>query len=188
MILENKGLVINNYFLPPFTLNEGEIVVVNLFGGSHFQPIKTYLTAIFTGQVSNEKIHLYTPIKAVEAIVESKWRSFFYPLTVGEYLRKFANSNSQYVTQIYTVHKWIKSQTKLNRLPGNPKKQLSLFATLSLSKHIVFDLAGLDPIGAGETYELVKASVRKGGSAILLDWSDEMSQDCTTFVVLQRLA
>lgn len=50
---------------------------------------------------------------------------------------------------------------------------------------IIFDLAGQDPIGAEQTYKFVKENIRNGGSGILLDWADDMKNDCTKFVELQ---
>ena len=35
MLIENKGIRKDNFYIPPFILNEGEIVVLYLFNGEH---------------------------------------------------------------------------------------------------------------------------------------------------------
>jgi hypothetical protein len=58
MLLENKGLNIDNFFVPPFTVDKGEIVTVCLFGGSHFFDLETKLADILTGKVKNDNINV----------------------------------------------------------------------------------------------------------------------------------
>lgn len=182
MILENKGLTTDSYFLPSFILNQGELVVVNLSAGFNYQPAKTQLEHIFCGNVVNQAVQIETVLKPVENYIEPRWRRFIWPATVSEYLKRYANADSAYATKIYDAFDWITPKTNLNRLAGTPRKQLSLFATLSYWSHISFDLVGLDPVGAAKMYEFVKESVQAGGSAILLDWTDEMKGDCTRFI------
>lgn len=69
----------------------------------------------------------------------------------------------------------------------NSSKKLFLYATLYKTNNIVFDLTGLDPKGGIEIYKIVKSVVKNGGSAILIDYSVEMKNDCTTFIEMQSL-
>ncbi len=185
MIIENKGIKKDNYFIPPFELNKGELIVLYLFGGQHFYPTKMYLKDIFTGKLKDENVLVNMPLKFVDYFVEPRWRSLFYPITVGEYLKENANLNSEYATKIYETHNWITTKTKVHSLPGTPRKQLCLFERLSKSKNIIFDLEGQDPLGVEETYKFVKENIKNGGSGILLDWADDMKNDCTKFIELQ---
>ncbi|MBI9063972.1 MAG: hypothetical protein JEZ14_18455 [Marinilabiliaceae bacterium] len=43
MLLENKGRKTEKYSIPHFTIEEGEIVTVFLYGGAHYQEIKNEL-------------------------------------------------------------------------------------------------------------------------------------------------
>ncbi|HEY4789261.1 MAG TPA: hypothetical protein VIH57_24595 [Bacteroidales bacterium] len=184
MIVENKGIRTNKFFIPPFDLNAGEIVVLYLFNGQHFYETEMFLKDIFTGKTTNENVKVHKPMKFVEYFIEPEIRRMFFPVTVGEYLKKKANLNSNFATKIYET-KWITKKTKVNTLAGNPRKMLSLYATLSETKDIIFDLVGQDPKGAEETYMTVKEIVKDGGSAILLDSFSDMKDDCTKYIELQ---
>ncbi len=121
MIIENKGIIEDKYFIPPFQLNEGEIIVLHLFGGQHFHPIELYLKDIFTGKIKHKNVLVHKPLAFVEYIFEPQWRSFLYPITVGEYLKKNANLNNEYASKIYKTNSWISKKMKIYNLPGNKK-------------------------------------------------------------------
>jgi hypothetical protein len=184
MIVESKGIQIGEYFIPPFELRDGELIVICLYGGAHFDALKTELVDILTGKKRNANVNIFRPMTFVEHFKESRLRRLFYPVTVGEYLNRNANSNSNFATKIYDID-WISKGTKVNTLAGNPRRQLSLYSTLSKTTDIVFDLVGQDPQGALEIYQLVKDTVRNGGSAIFIDWTDEMKNDCTNFITIE---
>jgi hypothetical protein len=187
MIIKSKGIIKENLFIPPFELNEGELIVLHLYGGGHYNALKNYLQGIFTGKLKNENVIIYKPLAFVDYIYEPKLRRLFYPMTVGEYLKKHAKPNSEYATKIYETNDWITKKTRLNTLFGTSRKLLSLFAKLSNSKDILFDLDGQDPLGAIDMYEFVKQNVKNGGSGILLDWTDELRNDCTKFIQLEQI-
>ncbi len=184
MLIENKGIRTDTFYIPPFDLNVGEIVVLYLFNGQHFYETEMFLKDIFCGKTKNENVVVHKELTFVEHFIEPKLRRLFYPVTVGDYLRKNANLDSPYATKIYD-NEWINEKTKVNTLAGTPRRLLSLYATLSKTDNIVFDVAGQDPKGAEETYEIVKDVVKKGGSAILLDCFEYMKNDCTKYIELQ---
>ncbi|MGV8830312.1 MAG: hypothetical protein ACWA6U_18545 [Breznakibacter sp.] len=184
MLIENKGINADSFYIPPFDLNVGEIVVLYLFNGQHFYETEMLLKEIFCGKKKDENVIVYKNLTFVEHFIEPKLRRLFYPVTVGEYLKKNANFDSPYATKIYEID-WINEKTKVNTLAGNPRRLLCLYATLSKTENIIFDLAGQDPKGAEETYEIVKDLVKKGGSAILLDCFEDMKNDCTKYIELQ---
>src|SRR6056297_2381802 len=158
MLIENKGIRTDTFYMPPFDLNIGEIVVLYLFNGQHFFETEMFLKDIFCGKTRHKNVMVHKELTFVEHFIEPKLRRLFYPVTVGEYLKKNANLDSPYATKIYDIE-WINEKTKVNTLAGNPRRLLSLYATLSKTKHIVFDAVGQDPKGAEETYEVVKEVV-----------------------------
>ncbi|MFS4473968.1 hypothetical protein [Chryseobacterium sp. T20] len=184
ILIENKGIQTDMFYVPPFTLNEGEIIIINLFNGSHFHETKMFLKDLFCGKTNHESIIIHKKMTFAEHFRESNFRDIFYPMTVGEYLRKNANPVSPYATKIYETE-WINKKIKVNTLAGNPRRLLTLYAALSKTKNIIFDLVGQDPDGAKETYKIVQEVVKKGGSAILLDGYDDMKNDCTKYIELQ---
>lgn len=186
MLIENKGIKTDTFYIPPFQLHAGEIVVLYLFGGAHFYETEMFLKDLFCGKTTNENVIVHQNLMFVDHFKESAFRDFFYPMTVGRYLKKNANLNSPYAAKIYE-NKWINRKIRLNTLGGNPKRLLALYATLSNTDNIVFDLIGQCPQTATETYTIVKELVKKGGAAILLDnhYSHDIKNDCTKYIELQ---
>lgn len=184
MLIENKGIRTSTFYIPPFDLREQELIVLYLFNGQHFYETEMLLKDIFCGRTKNENVVVYKNLTFVEHYIESKLRRLFYPVTVGEYLKANANLKSSFATKIYEI-KWIDQKTKVHTLGANPRRLLSLYATLSKTNNIVFDLVGQDPKGAEKIYNIVKEVVKAGGSAILLDNFDEMKDNCTKYIEIQ---
>jgi ABC-type multidrug transport system ATPase subunit len=184
MLIENKGIKTNSFYIPSFVLNKGEIIILNLHNGKHFYSTEMLLKDIFSGKTINENVVVNKKLTFVEHFIEPKLRRLFYSITVGEYLKMNADLNSPYATKIYEIG-WINEKTKVNTLPGNPKRLLSLYTTLSKTSNIIFDLVGQDSKGAEETYEIVKEAVKNGGSAILLNCFENMKNDSAKYIELQ---
>jgi hypothetical protein len=186
MLIKFSGQIVDEFYIPSFILNKGDIVIIQLPNGMYFRPVELKMIDMLTGKQHNDLIEIKTPLKYVEHIAE---RSFWYrlfPMTVGGYLDKYANKSNSIYKTIYTI-KWITSKTKINTLAGNPRRQLSLYTTLSWTNNIIFDLAGVDPQGGQQIYNFVKTIVQSGGSAILFDCSDEFKDNCTTFIKAKYL-
>lgn len=184
MIIENKGIKTDLFYVPPFTLNAGEIIIINLSNGAHFYETEMFLKDLFCGKTYHENIIIHKKMTFVEHFKESKFKDIFYPMTVGKYLKKNANHASLYTEKIYETE-WINKKIKVNTLTGSPGRLLSLYTTLSNTNNIIFDLVGLGLDEAQETYKIVQEVVKKGGSAILLDGYDDMKNQCTKYIELQ---
>lgn len=184
MLIENKGIKTDTFYIPPFDLNNGEIVIIYLFGGGYFHKTAMFLKDIFCNKVKNENIIIHKELTFVPHFIEPNLRRIFYPVTVGEYLKKNANLASPYATKIYEIDQ-INEKTKIKTLIGNRKKLLCLYATLSKTENIIFDLIGQGPQEAEEIYKIIKEIVKKGGSVILLDSFDDLKNDCTKYIEIQ---
>ncbi|AZB00234.1 hypothetical protein EG359_11625 [Chryseobacterium joostei] len=184
MLIENKGIKTKTFYIPPFELDAGDFVVIYLYNGYHFYETEMFLKDIFCGNTRDQDVTVHKKLTFVEHFIEPTLRRLFYPVTVGEYLRKNANLDSPYAKKIYEFE-WINEKTKLNTLPGNPRRLLSLYSTLSKTDNIIFDIVGVSPQDAKKIYKTVKEIVQKGGSAILLDGFNDMKNDCTKYVELQ---
>ncbi len=88
MLIENKGIKIDNFYIPPFDLNVGEIVVLYLFNGQHFYETEMFLKDIFCGKTKDENVIVNKNLTFVEHFIEPKLRRLFYPVTVGNQLTK----------------------------------------------------------------------------------------------------
>ena len=132
------------------------------------------------------KLKFLSLFKYAEHFKENWFRYHFLPMTVGTYLNKYANKANPVYKRIYDIP-WMTPKIKVQTLAGNPRRQLSIFKTLSWTSNLIFDLAGVDPQGGQDIYSFVKTIVEHGGSAVLFDWSDEFKHDCTTFIQAEYL-
>lgn len=181
LYIQCKGAQFGRLYVPPFKLFQGEFSIIYLFHGPHFWDIMLELAEILTGKRQHKQFVVHKPLIFVEHIQQGKLRSTFRPLTVKRYFKSHGLNNIE-ISQDYFQDDRVKPQTKISHLPGNPRKKISLLATLSYSKDIVFDLTGVDPKGGKEIFEFVKEVVAKGGTAILLDGYDNFKDDNIKFI------
>ena len=180
MIVKCDGLKIGKFLIPAFELNKGEIIELYLYSGAHFYDLEMELVKIFTGQKAHENVKLNESLKFVEHFKESRIHSLLFPTTVRKYLNQKGRRNAEELERIYDVD-YIKPNTRIITLAGDPRKWLSLWATLSHSDKIIFDLAGLDPLGAEKTLNYIREYTGKGGAALLLAHFDKFETECSKY-------
>jgi hypothetical protein len=185
MLIESKGMQFGKFHIPPFTLRKGEIVVINLGNGAHNFELTKDVVSVLEGNMKQDGTQVLQPLTFVNHFRQSRFRRLFSSTSVGQYIRKNADTSNQYTEKIYEIP-YITAKTKVNSLAGTPRKLLALYTTLSRTKNITFDLAGLDPAGAAEIYTRVNRVAANGGAAILLDWTDGMKDNCTSYLQLKH--
>ncbi len=184
MLIDFKGLKTEDHIIPPFQLNQGEMVLVYLYGGGHYYPLKSALKNVLTRRINDEQITIHEPLLFVDYFKEPTFRKMLYPVTVGEYIKKNGGPNEAIAHKIYAENQ-ITESTRVNTLNVLQRKLLSLYVTVSKTKNIIFDLDGLSAQSSEYAYRIVKNFVKDGLSAIYIDWCDEYKNDCTTYVELQ---
>jgi ABC-type lipoprotein export system ATPase subunit len=169
MIIENKGLKTEKFYLPPFKLNEGEIVIIKLLNDITTSETENTLIELLCGEKKNENIDIYKQLTFVKNKIKLPFfYTLFHKLTVGKYLKINSNIDNEFSKKIYEID-WISSKTLIERLAGGPRKKLSLYATLSKNKYILFDLIAIDNKNRNEIFEIVRKSTKNYGAAILID-------------------
>ncbi|WP_166921150.1 hypothetical protein [Flavobacterium poyangense] len=186
LLIESKGIKTDQYYIPPFELREGEVVIIYLQAGPFFDILKEQLTAIFTGKVQHENVRIIKPLTFAEPFHESTFKRIFNPVTVNRYLRKNANLNSVFLSEIFAIDAFAKKD-KVKNLDTSQQKRLSLCSVFSKTRNIVFDLRGEGALYFAKTYKFVKDEIKNGGAAILIDWSNELKNDCSKFITLEWL-
>lgn len=177
IVLSCQGFRINKFRIPAFELNEGEIVTLNLWSGGHFFDLENELVSIFTGKSLKDQVILNKQLMFAEHIHLKNWKEKFYSLTVERYLRKNAEPTEMSLS-VFPDDR-LNPKTKVSHLAGNPRRFLSIYATLSKCDSLIFDLVGVDPQGALDIYRIVEDYVKsKSGSAILLNNFDDMKNRC----------
>lgn len=180
ILIECKGISNDIFSLPPFTLLKGETIGIYI-GNNDSYSTQQFLTAIFTGKAQYKNTLVYKDFTFVDYVWESCWRRIFFPVTVGEYLKKHSNLKNSYAQKIYEID-WINKKTKINRLPGNPRKLLSLYSVLSKKENIITDFAGQDQQGMIMAAEIIKKETIKGSSAILFDVFKTFEDTCDQYI------
>lgn len=186
LLIESKGIKTDQYFIPPFEVREGDFVLICLGNHNVSWEVETKLINIFSGKQKHENVIVTKALTYVKHFKESEFRRRFFPVTVGEYLFKNANAKSKLAGKIYEID-WINKKTKVNILPGNPRKLLSLYSVLSKTNNIIFDVVAQDFQGIVEVGKIVKDEIENGGAAILIDWTDHLKKDCTKYVKIEWL-
>lgn len=184
LIIESKGIRTDQYFIPPFELRKGELVVICLYSGPCFDEIKAQLVAILKGRVYHENVKIYKPLIFAEPFKESFFGRIFHPVTVGSYLKKNADVNNPVVSKIFEIDTFTKKD-KMKNLETSQKKRVSLSAVFSKTKNIVFDMRGEGALQFIKTLEFVKDEIKSEGAAILIDWVADLKNDCSKFIEIE---
>jgi ABC-type sugar transport system ATPase subunit len=174
----------NDFHIPSFTIEKGQIVVIYIPDGCLFYLTQKQLTKILTGEVINDHTVLNSQFQCVGHFMESNSKRIFRPMTIGRFHKKYANKDNPIYQKVYEVT-WVTPQIKVNTLAGSLRRKFLLYSTLSWTNNIIFDLVGVDRSGRLEIFNFVKTITATGGSAILIDCSDEFKNDCTTFLKVE---
>jgi hypothetical protein len=172
---------LNNFIIPAFQINEGEIVVIELPGGALFSPILSEIKKILTGAVADSHVEINSKFRFVEHFKESFLNYHFSPVTISNYHQKHANKHNPIYEKIYNTPS-LTTQTKVKTLAGDVRKKLEFYTALSWTNHLIFDLTGAELKGGSDIFGFVKQAIMPNGAAILIDHCDEFKNQCTTFI------
>lgn len=182
LLIKFDKQIISDFLVPSFKVKSGDIAIIQFPSGPYFYPLMTEMKDIFIGKTPKDGVDIASPFTYADHINLIGFKNRFFPLTVGSYLEKNANKESPLATKIYE-YSFITPKTKIDTIPGNPRRKLAVYAALSRTNQIVFDLAGVDPMGCEDIFYTVKNEVvNTGGAAILIDPYDEFKKDCNVFV------
>lgn len=185
IVIQCTGIRIGKFYIPPFTLNEGELLGVFLYGGAHYFTLEAELISIFNGQKAHPNVHIYDHMLFAKEPTENRFKSRFFPISIEKYLQKHASPNSRIQYRIYEIDDYIIPQRKVINLAGTPRKLLSLFTTFSKSNKIIFNGAGIDPLGLEKVLKIVNEFVNLGATALLFDYFDDSEPYCTKYIRLE---
>jgi hypothetical protein len=171
----------NNFIIPAFQINEGEIVIIELPGGALFQPLLSKLKSMLTGTVADRNVEINSEFRFVEHFQENFLNYHFAPVTIGKYHQKHANKHNLIYEKIYNTPS-LATRTKVNTLATDVRKKMELYTTLSWTNRLILDLTGVNPKGGTDLFGLVKQAIMPNGAAILIDLCDEFKDQCTAFI------
>ena len=188
MIISNFGFNIDQFYIPPFKLHEGELLNLYIYSGGHFFDLEQKLVSIFSGKLKNERVTIREPLEFVENFYDFNYGNLIFPVTVEKFLNQTANlENFKKINLTQDLN--LQNKTKLIKTSPYERRLLSLTSTLTRSNNLIFDLVGLDPINAISILKKVKKVVENGGSAILINnFDDQIEKDyCDKHVAIEQI-
>jgi hypothetical protein len=183
-MLQSSGFTVDKFYIPPFTVHAGEIVIIELPNGAPFIEVMSKVVNLLTGKEEDPNVTVTTDFRFVNHIIETGWIRFFRPMTVGRYVKLYGNPLNKSADKVYSLCD-LKPNTEIRRMPGNHRKLLSMLTTLSWTNRIIFDLIGVDPTGGELAYGLAKETAANGGAVVLLDNYGDFKNDCTRYLKYQ---
>ena len=184
LILESKGIKTDQYFIPPFELCEGELIIIYMENHRYLEDMKLELVSILAGMKKHKNVQVLKPLTFAKSIEESMLRRVINPMSVGRYLKRNANLESSVVSRIFEIDTFTKKD-KIKNLNTSERKRLSRCSVFSKTKNVSFDLRGEGVNYYLKTYEFVKEEVKNGGAAILVDWCDDLKNNCSKFITIE---
>lgn len=189
MFIQSKGIQIDNFYIPPFQILQGEVVVISLCSGGHFFDIENKLINIFNGNNSNKNVIVKKAFHFIDnrhAFHQNRIMEWFNILRVEKYLKKFPNIDTELLDKIYALD-YVSPKRPIIRLPYESRKLLALYANFSKNIPIIFDSAGDTPFLTEKIYEIVKERIQKTNSAaILIDRDDTFKTQCSRFIQIEK--
>lgn len=184
MIVASKGIQLGRHFLPPFEMHEGEFVILNLLNSGQYQKLKWEVIEIFNGKKRCDNVTILKPLTFVKSFNEPFLRRVFWPVTVGEYVRKYADRNHPLVSSIYELE-GVSKKTKWESLGAKERRLVALLSVLTKTDKIIIHLDGLGAVWAMEVFEFVKEVIQNGCSVLLTDWNAEFEDYCSQIITLE---
>jgi hypothetical protein len=170
MIVDCKGIAIDSFFIPPFHLDKGEIIGINLYNGIHSEKLRRALVSFLEGKEHHDNVVLSDPFLFADYFRENRLRSFFMPDTIENFIEE-----QETFDKLQQLEPWVKKNMRMISLPWNIKRWASLLKAVRKNSHIIFDLGGLDPSSIVETMHLLSRLTDKGASIIVIDyWASKL--------------
>jgi hypothetical protein len=116
-MVHSTGFKIDNFFVPPFTVQQGEVLIIDIGNGPYIVSLRDRLLNIFSKRESCNNVIVKDPFTPVTHIEESAWQRLFTRPTVKKHIKNAGNPGSQLPNKIYDTAD-INPKTKINELAG----------------------------------------------------------------------
>ncbi|WP_295128053.1 hypothetical protein [uncultured Chitinophaga sp.] len=181
MLISFKGQQHGDVFIPPFTLQDGEIAVIRIPAGARRQEMKKVCLDMLLS-VTDMAVRTEVPFTYVDEAQQSFMGRLLHPVSVKDYIRKYGSPANAVARQVYDTDENIFPNDRFNSLTPAGRKLVALYTALSWSHRMIIDLGELDKAGARQVYKVVKQYADIGGSAVVLVSDDDLQEKATHFV------
>ena len=184
--LSCKGFEFKDFYIPPFSIEEGDLLGVMLGNSAYSSVLKNRFVEFFNDDhnYSDPKLKL----GLADHFYEKEILGFkkYVPTIVSTYIKRNANKESKFATRIYEID-YIKPSSKVTSLQVLHRRLLTLSAYMSKSKYFIFDTAGLDNQETIFILNFVKEFLaNEGGIAVWMDYFGRFKNICKKYVIVLK--
>lgn len=176
MLIESKGFYIGNHYVPPFSLEKGEILIIDINKETSFCELEILVADFLSEKKTDENIIINTPFLFTGRIWSESWlKSIFNPTTIRQYIKQYTSDYIGIIEKInnldssYVELGHLKAEDKISSLEATPFRLISIFSVLAKSKYIITDLMGQSIQGLKLTWSIINANVENEGCCIIFD-------------------
>lgn len=180
VVIDCKGFKIDRFYIPPFQLKKGEMLIIECYGGAHFFPLSQQLAALFSGQVKHENITLFEQMGYAEPITEDRFKKIFNPLTIEKYLKNHSkNGRIDDLKLLFLKENQLSNSTPIDRLKQDENRLLSIYAELTKHCGVIFDFLGIGPDSGEQIFDFTLELVNKENKCgiLLNNFNDLQDKD-----------
>ncbi|TWF41297.1 hypothetical protein FHW36_103101 [Chitinophaga polysaccharea] len=172
------GANIGRFYIPPFTVSPGEVVIIGFPGGPYFMET----VRLMVPQL--QEIYPFTYAKKIGP--RSLWHKLI-PETVQSYVTKNGNPYHPIIREIYQLPN-VYPHSDIHEVNANDRAIIQLCCALSLSNVVMADFQAVGVAREDLFLELVTQQVqRHQGAALLFDECRDLQHRCTRFITAEYL-
>jgi hypothetical protein len=187
MLLKSIGFTLYGQYVPPFEMQEGEIITINIVGYTNQgTTLEFALLDIFSGRQVHPSVTVHKPFTLIPYFRDNSWRRWFRKTKVSHVFKR-------YDVPIEVQHEicnllYVKNDTPINHLAGSPRKQIMWYSGVTTNANIVIGLAGMDSKGVENAYQYTQKHLNpKGGAIIINIYGEEEGEGYSTQIIHCRL-
>ncbi len=182
MILENKGVQLGPFFVPPFHMHQGELVGICFYNGPYsIEPMQAFLSMVLDND--SQEINTWVSFEEATAIRHRRWWQLARPKCVKGMLSGHTDRALSELKGFGAAY--LSADKKINHCDLFELKLLSLWLAFEKTAPVVFNLAGLGPMGVERCLKFVKSRVEAGSAALLLDFWENSAAFCNQFYTVE---
>ena len=176
ILIESKGFYIDKYYITPFCLKNGELLVIDINKDIPFYRFELLLANMLLEKKNDENILINSPFLFTGRNWRESWlKSTFNPTTIKKYIRRYTSDCKNIIETINNLDsnflelKDLRGEERMSSLEATPFRLISILTVLTKSKYIFTDMIGQDSDGIKLTWDIINENIENGCCCIILD-------------------
>jgi len=176
ILIESKGFYIEKYYMPPFCVKKGELLVIDINKDIPFYKFELLMANILSGKNIDENITINSPFLFTGRVWKESWfASTFCPTTIKKYIKQDVFNYKSIIETVNNLDsnflelKYLKEDDKMSSLEATPFRLISILTAFAKNRYIFTDMMGQAPNGIKLTWDIINENIENEGSCIILD-------------------